>query len=577
MYIYKKPHIRQPVERQHAPGSGAMNTPISPQTSSVACLPPQSTPAPRDRDHFQNGFSRPGHSTAAPNTSTCPPHDTQTGAFPKKSPSTPTRSSLPFSFPPLFLQPNNTSVTSLVPSTAEGKPIPLDDNTAAHRTSALRELNSNFPSAVARHRYAKSTGAQSSTYSQPVIVRTYSGPSPSHAHSRSNSNSARRGGSARRPPYSTTSTSISFFSIGATSKPVGPSQNGSLLSMSRGNDQKKSSWPWQQGHEQDAADSLPPLEAYTFKSFMANVQAESNDMDKALDDIAEIYARSRYSLSNQYEVHVAPHGSGSSFVSSVPSLSRRRGQRNMQSEGGPTLQAIQLGDESGSARSHRKRRSGGRRRSAAYGTLETIMSSSRSSEEDKSKKKSAAEIAEGVRGRSASKSSGSASGSPATDTAAGKATFQVKPARLLARKKSSSFANAILQADSTKHQVAGQTTSPRSSAAALLSDPALPQTSASHLEIRTTPVDGYTLESQPQFQDSSGAVESLSANDPRTPGNVRLIPGLRSWVPWRTLSSTTATLSQATTLASPSHAEGSLRELLKTVDGKKGKSVERQE
>ena len=71
------------------------------------------------------------------------------------------RHSLPFAFPPLFSQPANSSSTSLVP--AEGRPIPLDDGTAAHRISTLRELNSNYPSPVNRHRYTKSTGAQSST------------------------------------------------------------------------------------------------------------------------------------------------------------------------------------------------------------------------------------------------------------------------------------------------------------------------------------------------------------------------------------------------------------------------------
>ncbi|KOS19691.1 hypothetical protein ESCO_000367 [Escovopsis weberi] len=51
---------------------------------------------------------------------------------------------------------------------------------------------------------------------------------------------------------------------------------------------------------------LPPVEAFTFKSFIANIEAQGGggsvgDINADLDRIAEICARSRYSLSNQYE------------------------------------------------------------------------------------------------------------------------------------------------------------------------------------------------------------------------------------------------------------------------------------
>ncbi|KAK2602677.1 hypothetical protein N8I77_009190 [Diaporthe amygdali] len=486
------------------------------------------------------------------------------------------RSSLPFSLP-LFFQSNNTSIASLVPSTAEGKPIPLDDSTAAHRTLALRELNSNFPSPVARHKYERSTGAQSKTYSKPVIVRTYSGPSTTQGHSRSNSQSARRAASRRGPP-STTSTSISYVSPAAHSRPTGVSQNGSLLSMARGNATKKL-WPWKQGREEVPAETLPPHDAFSFKTIMANLQAQSSEMDNALDGIAQIYARSRYSLSNQYEVHVAPHGSGASFVSAVPSSSiRRRGYtKNSQSQNGLTLQAIQSGDEdnSASARSHRKRRSTGRRQSAAYGTLETIMSSSRSSEEEKTKKKSASELKDEVRGRASSKSGRSGSGSPNTSKAhsANRLADVTKP-REPTRKRSKSFANAIIYADSSKHQQSGiEATTPRSSSAALVSELSLPQTSSSHLEIRTTPNELLGNDSPRSSQaQSPGRGESpvhAHANghsrreDPSVPN-----PGARSgfsdWVPWKTALAGVATGPQPSNSSTGrSHAEGTLRELLK--------------
>ncbi|CAI4213783.1 unnamed protein product [Parascedosporium putredinis] len=161
-----------------------------------------------------------------------------------------------------------------------------------------------------------------------------------------------------------------------------------MLSVARAKAKKRA-----QGARDDASGNLPPLEAFTFKSFMANGRVDSDDASHSinadLDRIAEICARSRYSLSNQYEVHKAPHGSGESFLAAVAAAKNQPIQ-------GPTLQVVSSDDER--QMRHSRRRRGIRRRSVAVGTLETIMSSSRSSEEDKSKKhKSAAEIAEEVR------------------------------------------------------------------------------------------------------------------------------------------------------------------------------------
>lgn len=556
-----------PASRHHPPTPSDSFGSTQNASSSASSLSPCPGPAPATS-------SSPTHVPAASNS-----HDTRAG--PQKPTPTPMRSGLPF-YLPLFFQSNNTSIASLVPSTAEGKPIPLDDSTAAHRTLALRELNSNFPSPVARHKYERSTGAQSKTYSKPVIVRTYSGPSPSQGHSRSNSHSARRVASRRGPP-STTSTSISYISPAAHSRPAGGSQNGSILSMARGNAKKKL-WPWRQGHDEVPAETLPPHEAFSFKTIMANLQAQSNEMDNALDGIAEIYARSRYSLSNQYEVHVAPHGSGASFVSAVPSSSiRRRGYaKNSQSQNGLTLQAIQSGDEdnSASARSHRKRRSTGRRQSAAYGTLETIMSSSRSSEEDKTKKKSASELKDQVRGRASSKSGHSGSGSPNASKAPGAnpLTGMAKP-KEVTRQRSRSFANAIIHADSSRYSLPGdEAATPRTSSAALVSEPSLPQTSSSHLEIRTTPNELLGSDSPRSSQAQSPGRDESSVyaygnghsrqEDPNA-SNIAARTGLTDWVPWKTaLSGTMGTPQPGSSSAARSQAEGTLRELLKG----KGKS-----
>ncbi|KAK8040795.1 hypothetical protein PG994_013802 [Apiospora phragmitis] len=353
------------------------------------------------------------------------------------------RHSLPFFSYPLVSQPNVSS-TSLVPSTAEGKPIPLDDSTAADRTTALRELNRSQPSS--RHRYTKSTGAPSTatrtttgTYSQPVIVRTYSGPP-----------------------------SVLDF------QPSREPADSSVLQRGLFADVQLAAWS--EWHGNDV--KLPPLEAFSFKNIMADIQ---QDIGADLDRIAEICARSKYSLSNQYEVHVVPHGSGTGFLSSASASSART-----QAPVGPTLQAIPSDDEQSTTR-QKKRRSAARRKSAAHSTLETIMSSSRSSEEDKSKKKSAQELTDDVRGRASRKrKDGTASSSHSGEepSSPGKSVR-----KSVSRRKSNSFATAVI--DSTR-QVQGEWASPRASGAALVGEPAKPETSHSHLEIRTAQEPGWT-------------------------------------------------------------------------------------
>ncbi|GAB1314373.1 Stress response RCI peptide [Madurella fahalii] len=525
---------------------------------------------------------------------------------------------LPISFSPIFFQRSNAPSASVARSTAEGKPVPLADSTAAHRTSALQKLNSTYPSVVRRHQYAESTGAQSSTYSQPVLVRTYSGPSPSQGARSARQSSRTRHASKRVPlPSSSTPGSSGFASqpiqptlsdigVGTTSsinhhRTESNGADGRGVSMPRPHKDKKGSssstssklplplplplpWPWHSvpsRQEQEEA-KLPPLEAFSFKSFMADMQAREGDngIGADLDRIAEICARSRYSLSNQYEVHVAPHGSGASFVSgagsSYPSTPHRKkghSRNNSQGVTGPTLQAITSVDEN-STRSHHRRRNGARRRSVAYGTLETIMSSSRSSDEDKSKKKSAAELAGEIRGRAARKAgyhaTGSGSGSASASASAGnggstdadsqqQASTAATNSSSLARKKSASFATAIMDS--------GRSTSPsshQSPASALLSEPAMPQTSNNHLGVRTatgphTDAGSSIPRSSPPalIEPQRPRCESRSAMD-HAPDNQGGALGAASswstWIPWRMAGQS----SQA-----HAGAEGSLRQLLR--------------
>ncbi|KXX81334.1 hypothetical protein MMYC01_201458 [Madurella mycetomatis] len=540
--------------------------------------------------------SRPPSPTAAPSPETSPK---------------PRSTFLPISFSPIFFQRSNAPSASVARSTAEGKPVPLADTTTAHRTSALQKLNSTYPSVVRRHQYAESTGAQSSTYSQPVLVRTYSGP-PSSQGARSARQSSRTRHSSKRVPLPSSSTpgssgfasqpiqpTLSDIGVGTTSsinhhRTESNGADGRRVSMPRPYKDKKGSssstssklplpWPWYStsSRQEPEEAKLPPLEAFSFKSFMADMQARDGDngIGADLDRIAEICARSRYSLSNQYEVHVAPHGSGASFVSgagssyaSAPHRKKGHGRNNSQGVTGPTLQAITSVDES-SARSHPRRKNGGRRRSVAYGTLETIMSSSRSSDEDKSKKKSAAALASEIRGRAARKTgyhataSGSGSATASASTGNGGSTDadsqqQVStntPNSRLARKKSASFATAIMDS--------GRSSSPSSHptpAWALLSEPAMPQTSNSHLGVRTATGPPTDMESsiprtsppalaEPQSRQRESRFTTDHVADSQ--GSVlNAASSWSTWIPWRMAGQSSQT---------QAGAEGSLRQLLR--------------
>lgn len=475
-----------------------------------------------------------------------PPPSTTSAATSPPTVSKSHRHSLPFSFPPLFQ--SNTSSASLVPSTAEGKPIPVDDSTAEHRTSALRELNTNFPS---RHRYAKSTGAQSSTYSQPVIVRSYYPPLPSRPVSTGRGPFASRGGIGRRAGSDTGPAAVVRRVLPFAAR-VTPSGNGMLGSMARTRAKKRMDGP-------DEA-KLPPLDAFRFKSFMANMEehGQGTNINADLDRIAEICAKSRYSLSNQYEVHYSPHGSGSSFLSNG---------NQIQESQGPTLQAISSEDERNMRRA-RRRPIGARRNSRAMGTLETIMSSSRSSDEDRSKKKPAAELADEVRGRASRKDLGTRSSTSSSQS--GLDDSSQPEEEIPHRKPRSRRSGSLALIDVPRHSLSNELTDPMSSVTGLLGEPALPQTSSSQLEIRT-------VREAPPKESFAGAPETriTSPEWPFVQGSIShvedgysghgIFSAWSSWMPWHAPE----------TLARPhGRAEGSLRELLRTTDVK-GKGIER--
>lgn len=392
---------------------------------------------------------------------------------------------------------------------ARGEHI-LDEATVAHRISALRQLNGATRS---RHRYAKSTGARNSTFSQPVIVRTYSG--------------------AARPRSSQQRDII------AVKKEHG------LSATAKGNMELK----------------LPPVEAFSFKGIMEEIR---HGVTEDLERIAEICARSKYSLSNQYEVHMPPQGRGEPILQTVGASAN---------VGGPTLQAIGSDDE---GIRHVERRRGGRRtKSAAYGTLETIMSSSRSSDEDKSKKKPAAVIAEEVRGRAAKKELSPSKKVP------GEEAIEAGPAPehpvKHVRSKSATFASMIIDnAQGFKQDATSHVISPTS----LISEPARPQTSIADLG-NSPAFDEAGPFTSPSLQTLMSPKPSMIRNEsrastllPEPEERPSILGSLSSWLPWSKSASFEGGFQGR--MRSASHAEGSLRELLKSTDfDKKGKSVDR--
>lgn len=483
-----------------------------------------------------------------------------------QSPTTPNPSSRFTSsarLPPLSQA--NTPSASLVSSTAQGHPIPLSDTNTADHTTTLRELSRSQP--TTRHRYSKSSGPPPSTagtapgtttgtYSQPILVRTYSGPISPPASARSTSRREAVPSVESRPSARASGGGRRHHGFGVTL--IRP-----LI-----------------GRKPSPADDakLPRLEAFSFKNIMAEIE---QDIGADLDRIADICARSRYSLSNQYEIHVAPHGSGASFAQVGPaSASTNLVEHN---NGGPTLQAISI-DDGHNAANH-GRRIMVRRRSAAYGTLETIISSSRSSDDDRNKRKSAAEIAAQVRGRISHPSpegSGSVHSTEAQASSEPPSEQTKKPPR--AR---STLAAAIL-GHSRAHTYQHPDLSPRTSGTDLVGEPATPETSHNHL-LNATATHGLAREdgivkSSTKEQTRTMISASVTAAAIAAPDEPKDQPGLlggfRFSLPWGGSSVADRVSADQKSRRTKSYAEGTLRQLLRVAEppgARGGKSADGEE
>ncbi|KAH8731757.1 hypothetical protein GQ44DRAFT_755153 [Phaeosphaeriaceae sp. PMI808] len=132
------------------------------------------------------------------------------------------------------------------------------------QSAALRALNAPaFHSSPAKSKSAKSTSSRTTVTNQPVVVRTYSG-----------SRHASRSGSGFNTPRSFVMNGLTPIS-GLTAGLVGKSEQ------------------------------LPSAEDFSFSAILRAVDPEIRD---AIDAIAEICARSRMSLADEYDAHLPPQG-----------------------------------------------------------------------------------------------------------------------------------------------------------------------------------------------------------------------------------------------------------------------------
>jgi hypothetical protein len=156
--------------------------------------------------------------------------------------------------------------TSSVPSTT----TTLTNTIEPTQSAALRALNApafqSHASSNSKSKSAKSTSSRTTLSSQPVVVRTYSG-------SRHNS----------RPP-SSPSTPRLFPSLNGHTMQSPSTLSTSLAGKSGG---------------------LPSVEDFSFSAILRAVDPEIRD---AIDAIAEICARSRLSLADEYDAHLPPQG-----------------------------------------------------------------------------------------------------------------------------------------------------------------------------------------------------------------------------------------------------------------------------
>lgn len=174
---------------------------------------------------------------------------------------------------------------------------------------------SNLVPPLFRHRPSKSTSSRTSVSSQPVLVRAYT--------------------SSER------------------SRPSSASRSPAMLAMPAGT-------------------HLPPIEAFSFDGILRAVEP---DVHEAIDGIAEIYARSRLSLADEYGSHMPPQGEIISPRSRYSGLAIRTTglERTLTTVAEASSSSERLAGES------RAGSTAGSGKATAYGSLRSIISRGRSS------------------------------------------------------------------------------------------------------------------------------------------------------------------------------------------------------
>ncbi|KAF1809701.1 hypothetical protein P152DRAFT_461377 [Eremomyces bilateralis CBS 781.70] len=240
-------------------------------------------------------------------------------------------------------QPSSSSILPLFRSnnsstTSLNKPLTVEESSAGQRTSRSNPL-SHLSFRNRRHRVEKSPSSRTSLSSLPVIVRTYSGES-----------------------------------IRASSRVRSPTPSSGAV-MPR-----------------DA--KLPSIDAFSFAGILRAVEPDIRDH---IDSIAEICARSRLSLADEYGAHLPPQGEilpDQSYGGNLPA--GHRGTRagflgrtlTTVTEASSSSERLSGGSKPGSATSSYARMT-------AYGSLRSIISGSTRNKKPKLSKTSDTRRSEG--------------------------------------------------------------------------------------------------------------------------------------------------------------------------------------
>lgn len=229
-----------------------------------------------------------------------------------------------------------TASTGSVPSTT----TTLTNTLPPTQSAALRALNAPaFHSSASKSKSAKSTSSRTTVTSQPVVVRTYSG-----------SRHASRPGSGFNTPRSFAMNghaNVSTLSAGLAAQ----------------------------------SELLPSADDFSFSAILRAVDPEIKD---AIDAIAEICARSRMSLADEYDAHLPPQGeiiSGAPGWAASTGALAGRGRLNRVTQGwtaaGNTLMAVPEASSSSERLAQESKIASTKKRSqSAYGSLKSVISGS---------------------------------------------------------------------------------------------------------------------------------------------------------------------------------------------------------